>query len=215
MLAIFWNISKYLLILVLPFFLLIRGSVYIHEQYDLGAFPSLLAGLIATSVLLFLYMTFVYLKITKRVGDEDNLQRRILFSFFLVASYCAYGLFFLSADNFKNPELKKEVSEMHPILRLGVSTFILLDRQMIITDGSRVPEDYKRMRLPTPSASLHYPQKDGYAYALDLRTNGRHEFRNQVMTFYFKLLGFNTLRHSGTDDHLHVSLHCHYLPRAH
>lgn len=212
--TIIWNLAKFILILILPFFLLIRGSLYAHENFNYGAYPSLLIGLVATSVLLFLYMTFVYHYWTKRLGDEDNLQRRMLFAFMLVSAYCAYGLFFLSADNFKNPSLKKEVSQMHPILRLSVSTFILLDRDLIITDGSRQPEDYRKMGLTTPNNSLHYPQKDGYAYALDLRTNNRNEIRNQLMSLYFRLLGLNILRHTGTADHLHISLHCHYAPRA-
>ena len=214
MLAVVWNIFKYLLILILPFLMLIRGSIFIHTKYAVGAYPSLVGGLLATTVLLFLYMTFVYAKFTKKIGDEDILQRRILFAFLLVVSYCAYGLFFISADNFKNPQLKKEVREMHPILRMGVSTFILLDRKMIITDGSRQPEDYRKMGLRTPGNSLHYPQSDGYAYALDLRTNNRNELRNQLMIWYFKVLGFKTLRHVGTADHLHVSLYCHDRPGA-
>ncbi len=198
----------------MPFFLLIRGSIYIHTEYDLGGITSLLVGTAMTTVLLFLYMTFVYIKFTKNVGDSDNLQRRILFAFLLVASYCAYGLFFMSVDNFKNPDLKKEVRQMHPILRMGVSTFILLDRSLIITDASRQPEDYKKMGLSTPRNSLHYTQDDGYAYAIDLRTNNRNEFRNQSMRMYFYLLGFNTLRHTGTADHLHISLYCHEHPYA-
>jgi len=214
MFTILWTIAKYLTVLILPFFMLIRGAIYIHKEYDLGAYPSLLAGTIATTILLFIYMTFIYLKITKKFGDEDNLQRRIAFAFFLVVAYCAYGLFFMSADNFKNPDLKKEIRDMHPILRMGVSTFVLIDRKMIITDGSRQPEDYQKMGLRTPNNSMHFKQKDGFAYAIDLRTNNRNEFRNQAMTWYFKLLGFKTLRHTGTADHLHISLYNHKYPRA-
>jgi|GEM_PF-4155451 len=106
MLTVIWTILKYLLILILPFLMLIRGSIFIHTEYALGAYLSLAGGLLATTVLLFLYMTFVYAKFTKKIGDEDNLQRRILFAFLLVVSYCAYGLFFISADNFKNPIVK-------------------------------------------------------------------------------------------------------------
>lgn len=212
--SILWNILKYLTILILPFFMLIRGAIYVHREYNLGAYSSLLLATIATTLLLFLYMTFIYLKLTEKLGDDNNLQRRLIFAFLLVAAYCAYGLFFISADNFKSPALKKEIREMHPILRLGVSTFILLDRDLIITDATRRPEDYRKMGLSTAKNSLHYPQKDGYAYALDLRTNRRSSIRNTAMTTYFELLGFNTLRHVGTDDHLHISLHCHYRPQA-
>ena len=204
------KIIRVVLIVVLPFFILIRGSAFIHNRHDLGPWLSLGGGAIITAFILFIYMTFIYKRFTKKFGDSDNLKRRSLFALSLVVLYCGYGLFFISTDNIKNPELQSEISDLHPILRMGVSTFIIMDKDMIITDASRKPEDYKRMGIKTPKNSLHYTQKDGYAYALDLRTNGRHEFRNTLMKLYFNLLGFNTLRHVGTDDHLHVSLICHY-----
>ncbi len=49
---------------------------------------------------------------------------------------------------------------------------------------------------------------------MDLRTNDRQEWRNQILELYFNLMGFNTLRHVGTADHLHVSLSPHDLPGA-
>lgn len=212
--GILLKILRVVLIIVLPFFILIRGSAFIHNRYDLGPWISLGGGAMITAFLLFIYMTFIYRKFTKKFGDSDNLQRRSLFALALVVLYCGYGLFFISSDNFKNPALKSEISELHPLLRMGVSTFILIDKSMIITDASRVPEDYKKMGLKTARNSLHYKQKDGYAYAIDLRTNNRNEGRNRAMELYFKILGFNTLRHVGTGDHLHVSLHCHYRPGA-
>ena len=212
--GILLKILRVVLIIVLPFFILIRGSAFIHNRYDFGAWLSLSGGAVITAFLLFIYMTFIYRRFTKKFGDSDNLKRRSLFALALVGLYCGYGLFFISTDNFKNPALKSEIHDLHPILRLGVSTFILMDKDMIITDASRVPEDYRKMGLKTANNSLHYKQKDGYAYAIDLRTNNRNEARNKAMAIYFNLLGFNTLRHVGTDDHLHVSLHCHYRKGA-
>lgn len=209
-----YKILRVILVIVLPFFLLIRGSTFVHVNHNLGPWISLGGGAMITAVLLFLYMTFVYKRFTKKFGDSDNLQRRSLFALALVGIYCGYGLFFMSSENVKNPALKQEISDMHPLLRMGVSTFILVDKKMIITDASRVPEDYRKMGLKTARNSLHYKQKDGYAYAIDLRTNGRNEFRNSMMKLYFQLLGFQTLRHIGTGDHLHISLKCHYVPGA-
>ncbi len=212
--GILFKIFRVILVIVLPFLLLIRGSIFIHTNYKLGAWLSLGGGAILTTFILFIYMTFIYRRFTKKFGDSDNLQRRSLFALAIVGVYCAYGLFFISTGNMKNQNLKQEINDMHPILRMGVSTFILIDKKMIITDASRQPEDYRKMGLKKANSSLHYKQKDGYAYAIDLRTNGRNEFRNQMMSTYFKILGFNTLRHVGTADHLHVSLHCNYRPGA-
>jgi len=208
--GIFLKILRVVLIIVLPFFILIRGSAFIHNNYDLGPWVSLGGGAMITATILFIYMTFIYRRFTKKFGDSDNLKRRSLFALALVVLYCGYGLFFISSDNFKNPDLRSEISELHPLLRMGVSTFILVDKDMIITDASRVPEDYRKMGLKTARNSLHYKQKDGYAYAIDLRTNNRNEIRNKAMQLYFNILGFNTLRHVGTGDHLHISLDCHY-----
>lgn len=208
--GILLKIIRVVLIIVLPFFILIRGSAFIHNRHDLGPWISLGGGAMITAFILFIYMTFIYRRFTKKFGDSDNLKRRSLFALALVVLYCGYGLFFISSDNFKNPALKSEITDLHPLLRMGVSTFIIMDKDMIITDASRVPEDYRKMGLKTAKNSLHYKQKDGYAYAIDLRTNNRNEFRNRAMQMYFEILGFNTLRHVGTDDHLHISLTCHY-----
>ena len=75
-----------------------------------------------------------------------------------------------------------------------------------MTDGFRVPEDYSRMGLPINDRTLHYKQKTGWVHAVDLRTNGRGAVKNFAMQMYFASMGFYTLRHVGTSDHLHVHL---------
>ena len=55
---------------------------------------------------------------------------------------------------------------------------------------------------------------DGYVYAVDLRTQGRSEIRNWALEWLFQLVGFNTLRHVGTADHLHISISPHGQPGA-
>jgi hypothetical protein len=39
-----------------------------------------------------------------------------------------------------------------------------------------------------------------------VRTNGRSKATNLLVELYFILMGFETLRHVGTADHLHVAL---------
>jgi hypothetical protein len=62
------------------------------------------------------------------------------------------------------------------------------------------------MGLPPAEASLHFEQATGYVHALDLRTRGRPEWRNRAVELGFWALGFHSLRHVGTADHLHLSL---------
>jgi len=209
----FIRVIKIILIIVLPFFLLVRGAIHIHLLFDPGPWISLFAGVGFSSTIIFLYISIFKTKITRRFSSSLNQIKLLGFlSVGMVTLYCIYGLFFISSHNLQNAQLQREITDLHPILRLGVSTFTLMDKSLIITDASRVPEDYKRMGLPTKSSSLHYTQEDGYAYAIDLRTNGRYEIRNFLMAMYFKIQGFQVMRHVGTDDHLHVSLKCHYKP---
>jgi len=97
-------------------------------------------------------------------------------------------------------------ASLHPLLRVGLSTLIVFDRDAVITDLARRPEDYKTMGLPPNDGSLHLVQRDGYAHAADLRTGGRGFLRNRLVQLYLWGLGFSTLRHTGTSDHLHVEL---------
>lgn len=205
-------LTKILLFLILPFIILIRGSVYIHENYEYLPYVSLLGGIIVTTLILLIYFTVFYSFIFKTIGSGEILKRTAIAAFLIVGGYCLHGLFFISSKNVKSAELRRELTDLHPILRIAVSTIILLDKDLIISDASRVPEDYRKMGLPSKSSSLHYRQKDGYAYALDLRTNTRTEIRNFLLKAYFWMMGFNTLRHGGTGDHLHISLSCKYKP---
>jgi hypothetical protein len=132
----------------------------------------------------------------------------------LVLTYCFPALLFLSNTNSKHTEVQKEFTSLHPILRLGISTVVQLDKGLIVTDSNRIPEDYRKMGLPTKSHSLHFKQSDGFSHAIDIRVKGRSEVRNWLLERYFRMMGFNTLRHFGTADHLHVSLLSHDRPHG-
>lgn len=207
----FWRIlffiGKIFILLTLPFILLIRGAVYLHEVYQYHAWLALGGGMIAMTVVLFIYLTFLKGRLSgKWEGALSGLRRRGVTLLILVLGYCAYGLFYFSNKNAKVPEVQKEYTSLHPILRVSVSTILFIDKDLMMTDSRRQPEDYKKMGLPSKKKSLHYPQSNGYVHAFDIRTNGRAEWRNKALQIYFSLMGFNTLRHGGTGDHLHVSL---------
>lgn len=208
-------VIKLTLLIVLPFIVLIRGSVYFHSEHELGAYFSLLLGALITFVILLIYFTVLYGQVFGRAKlTKKSMKAKALFASFIMLFYVGYTLFYLSNTNAKTTEVQKEFTSLHPIVRVSVGTILLIDQDMLITDMSRGKEDYKKMGLRTLNNSLHYPQKDGYVHAMDLRTNGRTEFRNKLLKFYFDAMGFNTLRHVGTGDHLHISLSIHENPRA-
>lgn len=124
----------------------------------------------------------------------------------LVTVYVIYGLLHLSMANAKTERVREYYTTLHPLLRLSLATWTLVDDDLIVTDGWRELEDYASMGLQPYRASRHIVQHDGYVHAVDLRTIDRPWPRNWLTARYFSLLGFRTLRHVGTADHLHVSL---------
>jgi len=193
-------------LLVLPFICLIRGAEWGHEYYELSPWPAILLGMGITIFILILYFSFIYGRITGKLGSARSFKIRIAFALALVIGYSTYAVVYLSDSNVKSVAVHETYTSLHPILRLSISTVLFIDNSLIITDGKRQPEDYKKMGLKTKKQSLHYIQSNGYVHAVDIRTNGHSELRSKLLEYYFKLMGLNTLRHVGTADHLHVSL---------
>ena len=210
-----FSILQIIFLLIFPFILLIRGSVFFHTYYEWGPWLSTLGGVGVTVLAIFVYLTFfrrMFFK--KEKTSKGNIKVRLIFAVILVLGYALHGILFFSDANAKSESVQKEFTSLHPILRLSTSTILYLDKDLIMTDANRVPEDYKKMGLKSKKRSLHYKQSNGYVHALDIRTNHRSELRNFLLKSYFSAMGFNTLRHGGTGDHLHVSLHSHDTPGA-
>lgn len=190
-------------LLVLPFFLLVRLSVYLLHRYDFGSWAALTTAALATGILLILYLVGVSLKFGGKGRVPGFLRKGVLG---LVLAYCVYALLFISPGNVKSPDVRATFTALNPILRVGISTLLLVDREAVLTDAVRIAEDYSAWGLEVNEASLHLKQPDGFAYAVDLRTRGRPEWRNGLVEIGLRVMGFRTLRHVGTADHLHVSL---------
>lgn len=200
-------ILQIVIMALLPFWVFVRGSVYLYES--LGWYPWF--ALIAMFALVFLILLVYVAMIWDAVFGANKITRsslkgKIVFLLILMTLYGGYTLFSLSQAHAKTEKIKKEYLALHPFVRIAAGTFVFLDSDLMITSGSRVQEDYKNMGLKTLKNSLHYKQADGYVHAIDLRTKGRSALRNTLTTWYFRAMGFNTLRHVGTADHLHVSL---------
>lgn len=188
---------------IMPFFLLIKTSVYLNTEQGINGWVSLMGGIGATVSILLLYVTLLF----RKVENKKLLLRFGLGGVgALVGGFCLYGLLYLSSVNAKSESVKEVYRSLHPILRVAVATTTLAEGDLVITDIKRSLEDYENMGLPAYQSSLHFPQQDGYVHAIDLRTKGHSEFRNFMLANSLKLMGLNTLRHVGTADHLHISL---------
>ncbi len=191
------------LLAVFPFILLVRGGVFAYQQWGLGAWSSLAASASAAALLLALYAWAV----SRRLGAGKRLRRFMTRAAALgAAAFVLYSLLVIAGGNAKSEEVRTEYSALHPLLRMAVSVFVLADAEAVITDAARTPEFYARAGLPANESSLHFRQNDGFVHALDLRTINRPEWRNRAAELAFRAMGFHTLRHVGTADHLHVSL---------
>ncbi|MEM7414831.1 MAG: hypothetical protein AAF389_04985 [Gemmatimonadota bacterium] len=188
---------------VLPFALLIRGGVFAYQVWGLGTWPALILSATASAGVLGLYAWVV----SRRLGAGKLARTRFTRAAAAVGiAYVGYALVFVASENVKSEEVAQEFSTVHPLLRVATSALTLVDPGAVITDAGRTAEDYRLMGLPTNEASLHFEQSSGYVHALDLRTNGRPEWRNRAVELGFWALGFHSLRHVGTADHLHISL---------
>ncbi|MFT5165657.1 MAG: hypothetical protein ACI8P3_000885 [Saprospiraceae bacterium] len=210
--AVIFFILKMIMLLVLPFIVLIRGAVYFHSNYSFHPQMAILGGGIVTLLVLIIYFSWFYGRLTGKFGNVESFKFRAFLAAVLVIGYCAHGLFFFSGKNAKTDGVRREYTSLHPILRLSISTILFIDNELILTDASRLPEDYQKMGLSKKGHSLHYKQRNGYAHAFDIRTKGHSEIRNKLLQFYFYSMGLNTLRHGGTEDHLHISLKSHDRP---
>jgi len=190
-------------IALLPFLLLIRGGVTAYRVWNLGTWPSLSLAALATALLLGAYAWWVSTRLGARPDSRTLIARA---AFGVALAYVAYALVFIASANVKSDDVRLEYRSMHPLLRVASSALIFVDPAAMVTDAGRTPQDYRRMGLSPMEASLHFVQEDGYVHALDLRTAGRSELRNRAIQLTFWMLGFQTLRHVGTADHLHVSL---------
>src|SRR5881296_3077179 len=202
-------VLKVVLIIALPFAVLVRGSVFIYEHGTRSVWLAVLTAGILTAGVVTAYAVWLARKFTSRGGRGGRALVMPLAKWValpLVVFYCGYSLLYLANVNAKSEPVRAYYRSVHPLLRLALSTLILVDRDMLITDTGRAFDDYGRMGLPTNSRSRHLKQADGWIHAVDLRTTGRGFIKNRGVQFYFWLMGFDTRRHVGTADHLHVEL---------
>jgi hypothetical protein len=196
-------VAKVALLIVLPFIVLLRTAIYLYLQQDVPTWLALGGGAVLALLVLTGYGAWISKKVTGK-GRVGFVAKWVALP--LVLFYCGYALLHLASVNAKSDEVRSYYTSLHPLLRISVSTFTLLDGDLVITDLARTREDYVTMGLPVYEASLHFRQEDGYVHAMDLRTLDRAAWRNWLMQGYFLLMGMRTLRHVGTADHLHVSL---------
>jgi len=189
--------------LVLPFLLLVRLAVLFYGRWGGSGWSAVAAAAGATALVWMLYLWVLRVRFQRRF----TLPRALLAATAATTVvYVGYLLMYLSSAHAKTPHVRAEFTQVHPVVRVALSTVLLVDRSALVTDAARTLQDYDRWGIPRRESSLHFDQDSGYVHAVDLRTMGRPEVWNGLVAFYFRAMGLQTLRHVGTADHLHVSL---------
>ena len=196
------GLLKVFAVILLPFVVSVRTAVflYLHGWWASAA--------IAGGALLALAIVAVYAtSLVRRVAGRARLATVTRWvAAPLVATWIIYALLYLASANAKSPSVRESYRSVHPVLRMALATVILADEQLVVTDMIRTPSDYTKMGLGINDRTMHYRQPDGWVHAVDLRTNGQGMVRSRLVQLYFWSMGFSTLRHVGTADHLHVQL---------
>ena len=198
-----WPVILWAAVLSLSFFVLVRGSMYAYQSMGWGTWSSIGFGMIGTTLVFSAYLGWLWTRITAEGRLRQFLPRALIV---LVAGYSMSGLLYLSAGHSRDPELRDHYTSLHPVMRLGASTYLLFDRNGVVTDLERTAEDYLGMGLPMDETSLHFKLGDRYIHAMDFRTMGRSARRNRLTAAYFRFMGFRSLHQVASADHLHVSL---------
>lgn len=195
------------LLLILPLLVLVKGTVMSY-QAEMSYLTSLLIGGFAAFVVLVTY----FIAIDRVAGRQMffNIWIKLGVAAIAVLSFILYSMYVLNDENVKNKYIASQYTQTHPVLRLGLQSWSLFDRKLVVTDIARKLSFYRRNKIRVFHRSLHFPQKylDNKVYALDIRTKRRGKFRNWITQVVFRMMGFKTLRHkkNGTGDHLHVEL---------
>lgn len=74
--SIVFNITSAIILLVLPFVALIRGAVFLHENYELFSWLSILGGVFLSALVLFIYFVFIQGRLTGKVGGFQGIKRK-------------------------------------------------------------------------------------------------------------------------------------------
>ena len=103
-----------------------------HENYTSSPEIAILAGALSTMFLLLLYFIYLYFKTTGKLGNGSSIKLKMFLAGSMVIVYCFNGLFFLNGGHAKTEAVQKEFTSLHPILRLSISTILLVDRDLIL-----------------------------------------------------------------------------------
>lgn len=190
-------------VVALPFLLYVRTSVWLYLHAGFSPWFAVIGATVLTLGVAAAYATWL----SRRFSGQARVATAARWvALPLALAWCGYSALYLARVNAKSEAVRSYYGSVHPVLRVALGTAVLGDPNVVVTDMARVSDDYGRMGLPVNERTKHYRQANGWVHAADLRVIGHGEVRNRALQLYFWTMGFQTLRHIGTADHLHVQL---------
>ena len=112
--ALLYFFLKIIILLLLPFVVLIRGAVFMHENYTSNPQIAILSGALATVILLMVYFIYVFFRATGKLGNGTSFKLKMVLAGVLVLAYCFNGLFFLNGGACENGSGKRGIYKPAP-----------------------------------------------------------------------------------------------------
>ena len=103
-------------VVALPFFLLVRVSLYLNVDQQMNVWLAVAAGVGAATLALLLYSALLRRKFMGTFGVTGRMSKMLLA---LVIVYSGYSLIYLSGTNVKSEEVKSTYLSLHPALRIS------------------------------------------------------------------------------------------------
>lgn len=179
----------------------IRVQLWILSEYPQAGWVALGGGLVSGGLILGL-VALIGLRLRSLRGTGVLMAALLL----AVVSAGGLGVARFPERSFKGEQVRAEWGQLHPTLRLALWVAHLAEPDLVLTDVSRLPDEYGAMGLPQTPDSHHYVAADGFARAVDVRVSDAGALRNWARQGLFLLMGLEAGRHAGTADHLHVSI---------
>src|SRR6266545_2776845 len=123
---------------------ILPSAVFFYEHGQVPAWLALLVAALLTAAVVTVYASWLSHQFT---GQRRVLQLAKWVGVPLVVFYCGYSLLYVSQVNAKADAVRAYYTAVHPLLRLALSTWGLVDPDIVVTDTRRAREDYPWMKL--------------------------------------------------------------------
>lgn len=178
-----------------------QAQVALLARLPYAGWPGLVAGLLVGGLVFSVFVVVVFTFRSLRSTGWMMLAIPLL-----VAAAGGSGIYF-PAGPFADAQVAGQWRQLHPTLRLGLRLAHLVDRGWVVTRIASAPEEAQEGVDPSATAedsleTQHYPDEEGYAWAVDLRFSEAGPVRTWLRQGVFLLMGLKMVPCGENQVHL-------------